>query len=201
VAVGPHEFQVRARDAAGNVDESPASASWTREEPPPGSCTSSTVTLGASADSWLLESSSTSNYGNDSVLKVDTKSGANARALVRFSLPTIPAGCQVVDAKLRLYAGSYKTGRTIDAYAVTASWSESGVTWSNQPAPVGSAAGTASGAGYREWNVTGQLGSTYSTNTGFLVRDRSEGGGGVEQAYHSREKGTDNPPQLVVTFG
>jgi hypothetical protein len=201
VAVGPHEFQVRARDAAGNVDESPASASWTREEAPPGSCTSSTVTLGASADSWLLESSSTSNYGNDSVLKVDTKSGANARALVRFSLPTIPAGCQVVDAKLRLYAGSYKTGRTIDAYAVTASWSESGVTWSNQPAPVGSAAGTASGAGYREWNVTGQLGSTYSTNTGFLVRDRSEGGGGVEQAYHSREKGTDNPPQLVVTFG
>jgi CSLREA domain-containing protein len=201
VSVGPHQFQVRARDASGNVDQSPASRSWTREQPPAGSCTTSTATLGAAADSWLLESSATSNYGSDSVLKVDSKSGGNARALVRFSLPAIPAGCQVVDARLRLYAGSYKTGRTIDAYAVTTSWTESSVSWASQPAPVGPAAGSASGDGYREWNVTGQLASTYPSNTGFLVRDRTEGGGGVEQGYNSREKGTDNPPRLVITFG
>jgi hypothetical protein len=38
-------------------------------------------------------------------------------------------------------------------------------------------------------------------NHGFLIRDRVENGNGVEQNFHSREKGTDNPPQLVITFG
>jgi large repetitive protein len=38
-------------------------------------------------------------------------------------------------------------------------------------------------------------------NNGFLVRDSVEGGKGVEQGFHSREKGTDNPPRLVITFG
>jgi hypothetical protein len=38
-------------------------------------------------------------------------------------------------------------------------------------------------------------------NDGFLVRDAVPGGSGIEQNFHSREKGTDNPPQLVVTFG
>ena len=44
---------------------------------------------------------------------------------MRFALPAIPAGCQVVDADLRLYAGSYKTGARFDAFALTASWTES----------------------------------------------------------------------------
>jgi hypothetical protein len=37
-------------------------------------------------------------------------------------------------------------------------------------------------------------------NHGFLIRDSVENGNGTEQAFHSREKGTDNPPQLVITF-
>jgi hypothetical protein len=35
----------------------------------------------------------------------------------------------------------------------------------------------------------------------FLVRDANENGGGMEQGFHSREKGANNPPQLVITFG
>ena len=57
-----------------------------------------------------------SNFGTDSNLKVDGKSGnTNARALVRFTLPAIPAGCQVTGATLRLYAASYKENRTLQA--------------------------------------------------------------------------------------
>jgi hypothetical protein len=202
VGIGSHELQVRARDGAGNLDQSPASYPWTVEAPPPGTCTSGgTVTLGASSDAWVLESSPTSNYASDSVLKVDSKSGANARALVRFMLPATPAGCQVVNAQLRLYAGSYKTGRTLQAFALTAAWTESGVTWASQPAAAGTAATAASGGGYLSWNVTSQLAVTYPTSTGFLVRDQTEGGGGIEQAFHSREKAPDSPPQLVLTFG
>jgi large repetitive protein len=52
-----------------------------------------------------------------------------------------------------------------------------------------------------EWNVTAQMAGVYGNNKGFLIRDASENGGGMEQGFHSREKGTNNPPQLVITFG
>jgi hypothetical protein len=153
------------------------------------------------ADSWVLQGS-TSNFGNDSILKVDSKSGNNARALVRFNLPSIPAGCDVVTAKLRLYASSYKDGRTLQATPLGAAWTESLVTWNNQPAVTGTAASTTSGFGYREWTVTGQVQGMYApgANHGFLIRDATENGGGLDQGFHSVEKLTDNPPQLVISF-
>ncbi|HWM11803.1 MAG TPA: DNRLRE domain-containing protein, partial [Solirubrobacteraceae bacterium] len=193
-----HEFRVRAVDSSGNTDGSPAVHSWTIGS----ACSGSTATLGANIDSWVLQSSSGQNYGTDSVLKVDTKSGANARGLVRFNLPTVPAGCTVTNARLRLYATSYKTGRTLQALQLGAAWTESAVRWNNQPATTGTAVTTTSGSGYREWNVTAHVQGMYTgANHGWLIRDQTENGNGLDQAFHSREKGSDNPPRLVVTFG
>ena len=105
------------------------------------------MNVSANADSWVLETSPTSNYGSDSILKVDTKLNANSQALVRFALPSIPAGCSLLDARLRLYASSYKTGRTLQAFALGGAWSENGVTWSTTPATTGSVATAPSGPG------------------------------------------------------
>jgi hypothetical protein len=202
LALGAHEFRVRATDGSGNTDGSPATRAWTIEAP---SCTGSTQTVGADRDSWVLQSASSSNFGTDSILKVDSKSGSsNARALVRFALPTIPAGCQVTNVRLRLYASSYKSGRTVNALRLNGTWTETGVTWANQPATTGAAASapSRSSSGYMEWTVTSQVQGMYSnTNHGFLIRDSAENGGGNEQGFHSREKAPDNPPQLVITFG
>ena len=200
LAVGAHEFRVRASDPAGNVDQTPATHTWTITAP--AGCTASTQTLGANADSWVLQSSAGQNYGTDSVLKLETKSGADARPYVRFNLPAIPAGCQVTSAKLRLYASSYKTGRTLQAFRVAAAWTESALNWNNQPQTAGTAATTASGSGYREWTVTQHVIDMYAPNAnhGFTIRD-SQPNGNMPQDFHSREKGTDNPPRLVVTFG
>jgi large repetitive protein len=166
------------------------------------SCNGSAVTVGAAADGWVLQSSAGQNYGGDSVLKLETKSGADARAYVRFGLPAIPAGCQLTSAKLRLYASSYKDGRTLQAFRVAAPWTESALNWTNQPATVGTAVTTPSGSGYREWTVTQMVRDMYApnANNGFTIRD-AVANGNMPQDFHSREKGTDNPPRLVVTFG
>lgn len=172
------------------------------EEPgTPQPCPTGPITLGSGRDAWVLSSSS-SNNGSDSVLKVESKTGDNARALVRFELPALPEGCTVTDASLRLFAGSSTNGRTLQAIQVTAPWTESGVTWSNQPASGGPAATVASGSGWRQWSVAAQVNAMYAgANHGFLIRDAAENGGGHEQGFNSREKGSDNPPQLVITFG
>jgi CSLREA domain-containing protein len=203
LGVGTHQFEVRARDAAGNTDASAATYTWTVQSA--GACAGpSTVTAASNADSWVLQDSASNNYGNDSVVKVDTKSGANARALFRFTLPAIPSGCRITSATLRLYASSYKEGRTIQALRLGAAWTESGVNWNNQPATTGAAAtaSSPSASTHVQWSVASQVEEMYSGgNHGFLIRDSVENGNGVEQAFHSREKGTDNPPQLVITFG
>jgi hypothetical protein len=201
LALGTHELRVRAIDVAGNVDATPATRGWTVVAPPP-ACQSRTVTVGAAADSWVLQDSPRQNYGQDGTLKVDSKRGANARAFVRFELPAIPEGCRLTGARLRLYAGSYKAGRTLEALRLAGPWTESAVTWATQPATAGAAATAASGAGYREWAVTWQVRDMYEGGGhGFLIRDAEEGGTGIEQAFHSREKGNDDPPRLVLTYG
>jgi hypothetical protein len=166
-------------------------------------CTGGTVTVSSVADSWISQSSPSTNYGTDSIVKVDSKAGSNARALFRFDMPAIPAGCEVVQATLRLHAGSYKDGRTLQAMRLSSAWTESGVTWSNQPATSGVAATTVSGnvAAYREWTVTSQTAAMYTSgNYGFLIRDASENGGGAEHGFHAREKIPDKTPELVITF-
>ena len=166
-------------------------------------CSGSTQTASANADSWLDQSSPTTNKGTDAINKVRSSSGsANFRTISRFTLPAVPAGCTVTSAKLRLYAASATSGRTLQALQVAAAWTEGAVTWGNQPATTGTAATVASGLGWREWTVTAQVQSMYSgTNNGFLVRDATENGGGPEQSFHAREKAPDNPPELVITFG
>ncbi|MHA6780363.1 right-handed parallel beta-helix repeat-containing protein [Pseudonocardia saturnea] len=200
LGVGNHEVQIRATDAAGNVDASPLLVAWTVTAPAP-SCPTTPVTANAVADSWLLQDSPSQNYGTDSTLKVDSKSGANARALVRFGLPALPPGCTVTGATLRLNAASAVSGRTLQALPVTGGWTENTVTWATQPATGGPAATTTSGSGYRQWTVTAQVLAMYSgANNGFLIRDAAENAGGRLQGFRSRED-SSNRPQLVITFG
>jgi len=170
-----------------------------------GCSTPGSQTVTSTADSWVNEASATTNNGSDSVLKVTSKSGnSNTRALVQYSLPSVPSGCSVTSAKLRLYNGSPVSGRTLQALQNAASWTENGVTWANQPATTGSAAtaATTSAAGFMEWTVTSQVQSMYSgSNHGFRVRDATEdAAAGPMQSFRGREAGS-TPPELVVTFG
>ena len=106
-------------------------------------------------------------------------------------------------ATLRFYNKSPIPGRTLEALANSAAWTENGVTWANQPGTIGSASTAATPvlAGWMQWDVTTQVQGMYSgSNNGFKVRDQTENGPSIEQQFDSRESGT-NLPQLVVDFG
>jgi hypothetical protein len=165
-------------------------------------CTATTVTLSAEADGWIDQNSPENNFGTDSILKVQSKSGNNYRALIRFALPSTPEGCVVQSAALRLYSTSSNEGRTLQAWQVdgTLAWVETEINWTNQPLTIGLPVTTLSASGYIQWDVTTLVQAMYvSTNNGFLIRDEFEDVDSFEQQFHSREKG-ETMPELVITF-
>ena len=176
------------------------------EAGPVGSSCSSPGTQVASADidAWLSEFKPTQNNGIDLYLDVWADGSTNKRrGVVRFALPAVPSGCTVTAATLNLYAEISTTGRTLHALRLAATWTETGVTWANQPATTGAAAAAASAAGWVQWVVTSQVQSMYSgANNGFLIMDSAETAGRREQRFTSREGPTvANRPKLEITFG
>ena len=188
-----------ATDSAGNQVAAAASFCAT-----PGG---TTVTV--AADAWIDQGSPAQNNGADSNLHVRSKapggSPANQRALVRFALPALPAGCALTAATLRLYNNSPLPGRTIAVYQAdpaAPAWTENGVTWVNQPPTAGTAVtSVTAAAGWQQWAVTAQVHAHYADpNNGFLIRDQTENHpGGPRQSYLSRESGSD--PALVLSWG
>ena len=165
------------------------------------------TTLISSADTTGYQANPTTTYGSSTDIGVGSSAGANGRVLLRFTLPALANHCAITGATLRLYAHTPVAGRTIDVYRVdpAATWSEATTNWNNLPVTTGTAVGVASlgSAGWQQWTVTSMVTAFYAgTNSGFLVRDRTEGGGGIWQLWAARENGTvANRPQLVLTWG
>jgi hypothetical protein len=116
----------------------------------------------ASADSYIQQESSDRNNGSADWLRVGYSAGPDmsyARALARFDLGLIPPGSTVLSAAFEAYLTSSAgaTLVTLDVFRVTGAWTESGVTWNNQPAVAASAESSAAVGtvnGYKSWNVT-----------------------------------------------
>jgi hypothetical protein len=162
----------------------------------------SQITMTANADAWF-EQSSDANKGDDSALKVQSKSDDQAfRAVVRFALPSAPPGCVFDSADLRLYAESAKPGRTIHVQRAASGWGEMTGNWPTQPARIGGIAAAASGSdpGWRTWSVSEQVAAMYAAGTahGFVISDADESEDS-EQVYRSRESGS-SIPTLIVRF-
>jgi hypothetical protein len=165
-------------------------------------------TVPASQDSYVDSLLTGQNFGTATALQVGPSyllALAQQRALVKFELPVVPARCKLAAASLRLYASSPGAGRTIEALRLGGGWTETGVTWANQPATAGSAATSPSlaAAGWQAWSVTEQVKAMYAgENSGFLVKDSVASGVlPPHQTYQSREGTPDGQdPQLVLTF-
>jgi hypothetical protein len=165
------------------------------------------ATVTATADSHVDQGSPTSvGGGTDSYVVVTPQVGSVRRVYVRFDpLPTVPSGCTVTTATLRLFAESQVAGRTLGAYRAdpsVAAWTEAALNWNSKPAALGTAATAVmpNSDQYVSWTVTSQVKDLYTLgNNGFVVRDQDETGGGAWQQFNSRSVAT-NKPQLYVAW-
>lgn len=191
--------------------------------------TATPATTTAVADASVRQGTAAINYGTSTTNDVASAAAANRRLYVRFDLtvcsPAIPATATVRLATLRVYASAVSAAcRTIDLFRVTASWSETTITWNNQPfgtALNNPASGTASdtvtvgtpagcqnqgaGAYLVGANPTSDVAAFVagsSTNFGWMLRDDTEGSSTTRtETLSAKNLGTlAQAPQLVITY-
>ena len=169
------------------------------------------IVRASNADSDVDQGSPTSNFGTSSDLYVRSKASGNRRAFVKFDLSSCgaPTTAVVTAATLSVYMTSApSTSRTYDVRRVSATWTEAGITWNNQPA-VGSVTsstttGTTSNV-WRTWSVAADaqawLDGT-ATNYGLRISDATESAAASPEAkFAPKEWGTAGQrPQLTIQY-
>lgn len=174
-----------------------------------------TVTLNPTADTYLAENSTGTNYGTDSTVKIGwNNTGKAFKGLIKFDISSLPVGATVTSATLRLNetssagSGSFNVG----IYKIIATWSEATATWANmsgagnynatQLAVTSVSAGL---TGFVQWTLPVGLinewtDSVPGPNYGLaLVYENTTKGLGA--GFASKEDATAaSRPQLVITY-
>jgi hypothetical protein len=173
-------------------------------------CTATPTTLYPVGDSWTEESNTALNNVNDTGLRLRSSSAGDRRVWIRFTLPAIPARCDLTQAVLSVYNNLPVASRTVDVYRgdpAAAQWTSAGITWGNQPAGIGTGVGSATpgSAAWQTWTVTAHVAAQYAGgangNNGFVLRDRTENSATArEQVYSDLQTGA-TAPNLVLTWG
>ena len=152
---------------------------------------SNTFTFTAAADSYVVSTDPSANFGNSVQLRVD--GSPTARSYLRFNVQGLVD--PVANARLNVYANSgsssgYQVGGVSDN-----NWTETGLTYNNAPA-VGAAVGSSGAIASNTWtraDVTALVGSNGTVNLAM---------GGTNDTAISFSSGEGaNPPLLVVTTG
>jgi acid phosphatase type 7 len=156
-----------------------------------------TTTFTPVADTYVDNSSPGTNFGTGGQLGVDNS--PIKRMFLRFSVSGLTQ--PVTSAVLRIHTDNVSgansnNGGTFRSMTST-TWSETGVTWNNQPAVDGATLGSLGSVVQNTWyqiNV-----SSFVTGNGtFSIGATSSSSDGAD--YDSRETGT-TAPQLVITTG
>ena len=183
-----------------------------------------TVSASASGDTQIRSANPNTSYGSATTITVDgdepAGTGKNTAALIRFSLPTLPAGATITDVKLRLNVTNSSTN-TYSVFVMKKAWLESEATWNEYK--TGSSWELAGGRGATDRespaiasitpNTTGvwdfDLGAAFDQQVGDWMRG-AEANNGIQLMnvnapdgfdFFTREFATASQrPQLVITY-
>ena len=188
------------------------------------------ATSSYSFDSFVDQNNAGANSGTNNNLTLQSQPSKNRRVYIRFDLTSclyaVPSGAIVRSATLRLSeAGALPAVcRTYDVFRNTSGpWTESGVTWTNQPAgttvnqpptaqrtssqDVGTPTACANhtGTAYVAWDVKADVAAFLAgtaTNYGWMLRDDTEDSGTTYKVNFSARDQANLAlaPQLLVTY-
>jgi hypothetical protein len=177
-------------------------------------------------DAMVEQTNAGTNYGTNAHIEIESHTTTNIRTYIQFLVsvcsPAIPKTATVLSATLRLYATALPaTCRTEDIFPVTATWTEAGITWTNQPfgttlnnpasgytaqMQVGTTCTTNKAAGYvTGWTVTADVqrfAAGSATNYGWMIRDDVEGSATAYTTTYEAKNGNSatEDPQLVISW-
>jgi trimeric autotransporter adhesin len=165
--------------------------------------TAGVYTVNSTGDTWINEASTAQNNRTTTTLRATASSTGTSRtrALLAFTLPTIPANETITSAVLRLRVTTTST-RLVTVHRATLAWTESTATWANMNAFFDASS---------EASFTPSTAATISIDISALVQNWRAGthaNNGVmllganssTVQFASEENGTvANRPQLVIT--
>ncbi len=185
----------------------------------------------SSIDSDVKQTAPGTNTGTASSMNVASQSGSrNIRIYVKFDLtkcaPAIASSVTIRTATVRLFITTVPNAcRTHDIFDVPSSptWTETGVTWTNQPFGTtsnnpasaqataqmvvgsGCAANTTNNQYVTGWNVTADVATWVAgsaTNAGWMIRDDVEDSSTARTGtYAARDAGNAaRAPQLIIDY-
>ncbi|TDE44339.1 HYR domain-containing protein [Flavobacterium rhamnosiphilum] len=168
------------------------------------------VTIGSAtpvADAYVRNGTTyeSTNYGtaNGLVVKNDNNSGFKRETYLKFDLSSLPTTADNVSLKLNVASG----GSTIAStnwqvyYVPTDSWTETGITWNNKPAPsilLSTVKGKSSGTA--EWDITHQAISELGADKILSLKIVSTVAGGTSDAIFRSKEDVDVSlwPQIIT---
>jgi hypothetical protein len=153
-----------------------------------------TATWNVAEDSYTSQSNAAATHGSATYLGTDAVVGSERRAYLKFTVSNIPTGATNVTAKVRIYAQS-SSSATFTVHNIPSNWTQSGLTWSNQPA-LGSTVVSKVGVtlGYNDLDVSSTIkaNGTYS----FAISNSAA----TQVNFTSKEATSSQPAQLALAW-
>lgn len=156
-------------------------------------------------DTYVYQGDPNTNFGTYSLLWL----GLPENIYLRFNLSSIPVNVIINDAVLSLNALNSGGESTASAYhQINDTWTETSITWNNQPCPGSGCNGTAessivfSGTGWKDWSVTNMVTDSILNNKHNVSIFIKVAAAGLMSGIASKEYSTDTTkrPYLNITY-